>query len=75
MPPIAKLPQPGIPPDPQRAEMSAVLPHQDAGSNVASHVPPAATRRIGQARGEFAVPDDIDGQNATIAEMFSEIHK
>lgn len=71
MPPIDKLPQPSIPPNSQRAEMSAVLPHQDAGSNVASHVLPAATRRIGQARGEFAVPDDIDGQNAVIAEMFS----
>jgi hypothetical protein len=48
--------------------MRAALPHQDADSNAVFHVLSAATRRIGQTRGEFATPDDIDGQNAAIAE-------
>ncbi len=33
-------------------------------------IPADATRRIGIARGEFEVPDDIDQDNAEVAELF-----
>ncbi|MBK7956270.1 MAG: type II toxin-antitoxin system Phd/YefM family antitoxin [Candidatus Accumulibacter sp.] len=33
-------------------------------------IPTDATRRIGIARGEFEVPDDIDQDNAEVAELF-----
>jgi hypothetical protein len=31
----------------------------------------ALGKRIGVAEGEFTVPDDIDGDNAAIADMFA----
>lgn len=35
------------------------------------HVPPAeADRRLGLADGKYDIPDDIDADNAAIAEMF-----
>lgn len=33
-------------------------------------IPADATRRIGIARGEFEVPDDIDQHNAEVAKLF-----